>query len=442
MAHEESVTHEARRQSSKHGRSRLHLRDHRGTRCQAIDNRQSAIDNRRIDTPHIDRPGAFAALVLSFAQDAVYALIFLSYMNHYLLDVLKTSAGVPGFTLALYGGVKLAVHPAAGRLIDRTSPRLVFRGALAAQVGGGVLLLLVHSLAAFLIATCLLAAGSAAMWPLIYDTVAHTQAPAVRSEVTGLLSLAGYIGTGAGFAAGVLLAHFAPWRAAFVLTIALVGLPALLQAMRAFDRGVRVPESKSTAGAASRLAGVALFAVVVFIDYAAVSALAAVYGPYVRISLNISLLRTSLLLIPAAVAALAALYLASRWSRPSRRMMEMALLFAVSAAGALALAATREPLLAAAFAPVLAVGAGGVGPIIAASMIDHGGRADRGFVIGTLMSIEGIGAVIGPGAVAIVIDAINPQAGLALIGATFAVLVPLALVSQRRSAASAARSPA
>lgn len=389
----------------------------------------------------IDRRGAFVAITLSFAQDAVFALIFLSYMNHYLLDVLKTSAGAPGFTLALYGGVKLVVHPIAGRLLDRTSPRRLFAIAVAIQAAGGVLLL-VNSLAAFLVAACLLAAGSAAMWPLIYDLVAHTQPPVVRGEVTGFLSLGGYIGTGAGFAAGVVLARFAPWRAAFVLAVVVVVLPVLLQGMRAFDRGARHTESHSAATAVSRLAGIALFAIVVFIDYAAMSALAAVYGPYARISLEISLLHTALLLLPAGATALVALYLASRWSRASRRMLEMAVLFAISGAGALALASTREPLLAAAFAPLLAAGAGGAGPIIAASMIDHGGKTDRGFVIGALMSFEGIGAVVGPAAVAVVINAFNPRAGLALIGLTFVVLVPLALVSQRREARLAAKSAA
>ena len=53
-------------------------------------------------------------VVLAFTQDAIYALIFLSFMNHYLLGVLKASAALPAYTLALYGAARLVTHPLAG----------------------------------------------------------------------------------------------------------------------------------------------------------------------------------------------------------------------------------------------------------------------------------------------------------------------------------------
>ncbi len=383
--------------------------------------------------PSMDRPALAVTLVLAFVQDAVYALIFLSYMNHYLLDVLHTSSGLPGFTLALYGAVKLFVHPVAGRILDRTSPRLVFRMAVGFSLLATALLIGVHSLTAFLVATTLLATGSAATWPLIYDTVARTQHTELRSDVTGLLALAGYVATGAGFAAGVLLANFSPWRLAFVVVLAMFTLQLLMQGSQAFDRRpARELAVRDRPGTTNRVAGLALFGVILFVDYAAVSSLAGVYGPYVRITLGISLLKTTLLLLPAAAAALGALYAASRLSQPHRRFAELAVLFAISAAAAFALAATSDPWLAAIFAIPLAGGLGATGPIIAASIIDQGGPHDRGLVFGTLMSVEGVGAVIGPGATALVIGAFNPRAGLALLATGFAILIPLALVAFRR----------
>ena len=377
----------------------------------------------------LNRPALILTTVLAFGQDAVYALIFLSYMNHYLLDELHASAGLPGYTLALYGGTKLVVHPLAGRLLDRTTPRFVYRASIAVQVAGLGLLLATHTLWAFLVAALLLAAASAAMWPLIYDTVARTQTEGVRTRVTGILSMSGYIATGFGFAAGVLLANFAPWRAAFVLALVIVGAPLAVQGMRALDSGTQIEERArdeiASLGAFRTLASVALFGTVVLIDYAAITSLAAVYGPYARVTLGLSLLRTTVMLAPAAVAALAMLFLAARLSRPRRRLLEMSGLYGLAAGGALALALTTNPWAAAVFAPVLAAGAGGIGPIIAATMIDQGSEGDRGLVIGALMSVEGIGSVIGPAATALAIDVVSPRAGLALIGGLFALLVPI-----------------
>ncbi|MGH2634365.1 MAG: MFS transporter, partial [Tepidiformaceae bacterium] len=378
----------------------------------------------------INRPAMALSIALAFSQDAIYGLVFLSYMNHYLLDVLQTSPGLPGYTLALFGAIKLAIHPIAGRMLDRTSPRALFRTAVALQAGGLVLVLLVHALWSFLVATCLIAAGSATIWPLLYEVIARTQSPEVHSHATGILSFAGYIATGVGFALGVVAANFGPWRTAFFFTLALAVVPLAGQHMAALDGAPHQTRAKPTTtglapptaagqhhaphqGLRARLQGAAFFAIIVFIDYAAVASLAGVYGPYVRRTLDITLLRTSLMLIPAAAVALIALLLASRYSRPERRLLEMALFFLISAAGALGLAVAPSPWLAAAAATLLGAGAGGVGPIVAAAMIEQGGGpAGRGLVIGTLMSIEGLGGVLGPALMAVAISVSGPRFGL------------------------------
>jgi predicted MFS family arabinose efflux permease len=382
--------------------------------------------------------GASLALTLAIAasQDAAYGLVFLSYMNHYLLDVLHSSPGLPGYTLALYGGTKLLVHPIAGRLIDRSSPRGVFRAAVAIQVAAALLMLFSGTLAAFLAGSCLLAVGSAALWPLTYEVVGRTQPSQAHSRVTGMLSLVGYVATTVGVAVGVLIGHFAGHRdVAFAVLLATIAFPVVLGRGPALARrGPAEPLASAhveRSWTLRRLSGVALFALVVFVDYAAITSLAGVYGPYVRITLGVTLFKAGLYLAPAGVAALIGLLLAAKLSRPGRRLQEMALLFALSAVGALGLATTVTPWIAGLFAMPLAAGAGGVGPIVAASMIEQGGGASRGTVLGALMSIEGLGAVLGPGVVAAVINFAGPSAGLVVVGATFACLVPLSFAAAR-----------
>lgn len=386
----------------------------------------------------LDRASLVLTVALAFSQDAAYGLVFLSYMNHYLLDVLHASPGLPGYTLALYGGTKLVMHPIAGRFLDRTSPRFVFLAAVGLQVAAAVLLLLSHTLVGFLIAACLLALGSASLWPLIYDTVARTQPEEARSRVTGTLSLAGYVATGAGLATGVLLGQFTHSREApFLVLLALVGLPILFAArpsLAATRDTPQTPGVNDPAAPGGRFSGIALFGAIVFVDYAAITSLAGAYGPYVRLTLHITLLHTALLLIPAGVTALTSLAIAARYSRPRRRLGEMALLYVLAAAGAFGLAATSTPWVAGVFAVVFAAGAGGIGPIIAASMIDQGGDVNRGFILGALMSVEGLGSVVGPAGIALVIDFVNPAAGIFVIGLIFATLVPLTFIAFRHGA--------
>jgi MFS family permease len=370
-------------------------------------------------------------LLLAFAQDGIYGLFFLSYMNHYLLDVLKASAGTPGYTLAIFGATKLVVTPLSGRLLDRTSPRAVLRTSVMLQVVAlGILLF--HTLAGFLCAAVLLAAGSAAIWPLIYEVVAQAQADSGRSRTTGLLALVGYAAISGGLVGGLLLGHFAPPRLVILLALLLVLLPLILERSPALDR--RTARSVSTlapAALARSLALVAFFALILFIDYAAATSLAGLYGPYARRTLHISLLRTALLLTPAAGAALVSLLVASRRSQSGRRLREMAFLYVLSATGALGLALVSTQWMAAVVAVPLAVGIGGVTPIIAASLIGQGREGQRGLVFGILMSVEGLGGVVGPATTAFATDLASPRVGLLIVATAFVSLVPLSAVASR-----------
>ncbi len=394
----------------------------------------------------LQRPALILTLAVAATQDAAYGLVFLSFMNHYLLDVLHSSPGLPGYTLALFGGTKLLFHPIAGRLIDRWSPRGVFRGAIVLQALAAGVMWASGSLEGFLVGSCLLAIGSAALWPLTYEIVGRTQPAQQHSRVTGLLSVVGYAGTGAGMAAGILVANLAGDREiAFSVLLATVAFPLLLSPGSALNRRQHASPNPVEAPVAEpqwtfdRLSGVALFAFVVFVDYAAITSVAGVYGPYVRLTLDITLLKAGLYLAPAGIGAMVGLVAAARLSRPGRRMAEMAVLFVFSAVGALGLASTTEPLVAGLWAISFAIGAGGVGPIVAASMIEQGGNSSPGTVVGTLMSIEGLGAVIGPAVIAAIIDWAGPSAGLVAIGVTFACLAPVSVLAGRHRGLSAAQ---
>lgn len=381
------------------------------------------------------RPLAFI-IALGFVQDGLYALIFLSSMNHYLIDVLGESPGLPAFTLALYGGVKLGIHPIAGRLLDRRSPRTVFRVISAIQVAGAATLIVWDTLPGFLVAAVLLAIASAGSWPLVYHTLGRTIAPERRAPAAAAISIGSYVATGAGLGTGSILADFGPEKSAFYVAAALVVIQALLQWAHALDPAATYTEAEhegreAPASAAMQRTRLVLFGAIVLISYSCIASMAGLYGPYARVTLNVTLTAGFALAAPAGVAAALAVFAASRFSRPSRRLGELSLFYALAAAGAFGLAATSTRWAAAASGAPLAAGIGGVTPILDATMVDLGGGANRGLVVGTLMSVEGIGSVAGPAAVGAIVTAFDPQAGFALVGGAYALLVAVTAVASR-----------
>lgn len=383
-------------------------------------------------TARLNRPALGVALAFAVTQDILYALIFLSFMNHYLLDVLDASPGLPGYTLALYGGTRLVIHPIAGRLLDLTRPRVVYLASLIVQLVALIGLALFQSLPLFLAATVLLAIGSAAMWPLTYSLVAATQPSGQRSRIGGMLAIAGYAAMGAGLALGVLLAEVAGSRPAFVAAAIVVCLPAVAISGRTLGGRNVHSDREASSGERGGWRGLVLFASILFVNYAAIAGIAGIYGPYSRRTLDLSLLQTTFLLLPTGVAAAASLAIVSKYSRPGRRFQELMVLYALAATGAFALSLTDTPATAAALAVVLGLGAGGTAPVVAAIMLDAGSGRAGGTIIGSLMSVEGLGSVAGPAAVALATDLHGPRAGLAVIAALFALLTPLSFIASRR----------
>jgi MFS family permease len=383
--------------------------------------------------------------VLAFTQDAITALVFLSYMNHYLLVVLHASPGLPGYTLALYGATKLLVLPISGRLADRKAPRAMLAAALCAQLGAAALLLLVSTLPAFLIATVLLAVGSGCVWPLLYAILARTQPADAHGRATGILAIVGYGATALGFLFGVLSGRFLRHRSPFIVLTVLLVLPMVLEralgcgrpgdASRGTQPAVEPPHPAETASPAGHRKGFARFGLIAFLDFAALSALAGIYGPFSRLTLGIGLFRTSIVLAPAALVALASLAITSRHSREGRRMVEMQRLYALAAVGTLVVAVAPNLAWAAAGAVLLGAGAGGIAPVIAATLLEFGRHDQGGRALGMLMAIEGVGTVVGPGCAGLATDLGSPRYGMILISVMFAGLVALTTAGARSGVA-------
>jgi predicted MFS family arabinose efflux permease len=304
-------------------------------------------------------------------------------------------------------------------------------------------LLTVHTVGAFLAAVVLLAIGAASVWPIVYEAIARTQRPGARSKATGALAITGYLSTGAGFLGGVALGRSRDVWPAFALVGALVAARALLQGARVFDEGYEGEAPRVRPAVKTRGQSAGLFSLIIMMDFAALSALIAIYGPFTRITLGMGMLRTAALLIPAGLMALASLMFASRHSQQERRFHEMLLLSVIAAVGALGLALEPRQAAAMLFAIPLAAGLAGIAPIVTATMVDLSGTIGRGEAIGTFMSMDGIGTIAGAATTGFLTAMDGPRAGMAGIGLMFVALITLtSFAATRGGMGSAQDSPA
>jgi predicted MFS family arabinose efflux permease len=382
----------------------------------------------RLRDGRASRDALVTVAAVAFLHDFIFGYVFLSSMNHYLLDVLHSGAGLPAFVIALSGLAAVAVQPLSGKHLDRFSPRSPLAATLLADVTGLTVILLVDNEFGFLGGSLLIAAGISAVWPLIFTLLRRTQPEGTRAASGLILTAAGIGGSSLGLATGVLASAHLHWQLTFILAF----VPVVLSAIALFSpflAGVHRSDSETEARPTVR--HVALLGSLILVNSAAVSALLGLYGPFLRRTLGVSLGGGLALMLPAGLVALAILGVSTRYSRGSHRLIEIGFLFLLAGVGALLLASAPSPFIAALVAPLLFAGMATVEPVLNAAIIDAGTGDNAGQTFGALLSFRQAGVIAGPAAVGLVTQFSNPRWGLALTGLFLAIGASLALSARR-----------
>ncbi len=355
------------------------------------------------------------------ALDGMTSLVVLSAGNTYLLRTLNAPAALPAVALALHALTKVAVSPLAGRLVDRGRAS-VFPLVPGLAVLGIAVMLFAHSITGYLVGVMALTASTSTAWVLVRHNIGALTTGADRSRATAWMSLVAGGASAAGFAMGTILSGVEA-RSAFALAFVLIATTAVLLNVTRRRADGQVEASPLAATAAVDRLGSITLGFVAAGQFTLSVGLLVVFWPYVLRDLDLPAVRVAALLIPAGFVTLAVLVAVSRWSRPERRLAEVAGFYAVVATGlAIALATESAAGFALGMTAVIPALAGAV-PVVTAAVIDFSrGRAGPAGALGWLGSAEAAGSLAGSGLIGTVIAAAGTRSALAVLSVLAASL--------------------
>ncbi len=408
--------------------ARAHGQGHSGVTTVAES--RSAVDGPRLPL----RP--FLGCV--FAIDVLAMLVVIAYGSAYLIDVLDASPSYPAYSLGVYGLVKLVTAPIGGRFLDRSSIRAGVVAAIALNLIGLGLMLAWHSPVGYVAGVAFLSAGIAFSWLAVFHILGVATVPATRARITSHMSITSAVATACGFGIGGLLGD--AWQVAFIVGI---GCAVIAGSLLYLVAGVASRTRAETSAAerhpspiqppapiAARMQAVA--ATNGLAHSAAIAGVGGVFGPFVLHTLDLTLLQGSIALLPGIGAGALAMWFAGRRSRHGRRLRELAVCYAIGAAGLLALAFTGAWYTFAGVALLLGVAIGGATPLMGATILDvsHGGEG-KASILGWLFFAQGIGSVAGPVLVGLVISLLGVREAVLFLALFDVVIVGVLLASAR-----------
>jgi len=375
-------------------------------------------------------------LALVFATDAMTSLVVIAFGNSYLIETRHAPASYPAYALGIYGLVKLITAPAGGWLLDRVRVAVIVAFVYGCQAGGLLVILGTGSANGFLVGVGFLSTGIAIAWLLVFHALGDASNPDARASSTAYVGLVSAAATATGFGLAAVLAQVEWWESAFLVALVMCTASAVLL-LRLYPPGSRAgrrdrepaaPDAEPLPMGRRRV----LAGIVIFMHFVAMTATLAVFGPFILRSLHLSLLKAGFLLAPAGGVAVLAMLLSGRWSRHGNRLREVAALYALGAIVVLGAAFVHSPWVFALIAIPLAVALAGTQPLLNASLLDvsHGG-GDTGTVLGWLFFAEGLGSVVGPLLIGLVISAAGIRDAVVVLSIIESAMVVIAFGSSR-----------
>ena len=366
-------------------------------------------------------------LAIRFLEQSAFVVLFLFLTQRYLAEDRGLGVAFAGYVITVYGVTKLVSQTPAGWLGDRIGYKTSLMLGLSTSLLAVAMMMSLDQAWAFLAATALFGLGKAPLGPALNATVANLYGEEARGKVAAAMNVSGLAAFAVAGLGGFMVLDLAPPRAFFTMAIALSAAPLVVAALwlKETAAAVRRPTGerrwRPALGAlldppVVTLAGIALMVGL------GMGLLAPVARPYVRDVLGMEMRELApYLILPAALAAVSILpagHLADRLGR----VRPLALGLGLGAIGMLGVSFTTSVWALMGMATLIMLSYALVSPALTAALMDATEEKTRGFVLGALGTIGGLGGALGPTIGGRIYDLLTPQdvfftAGFILMGA-------------------------
>ena len=365
-------------------------------------------------------------LLVVFCLDAPFAFVFLVALQSYFAPQQIEGRAVAGLALSLFALGKLVLQYQAGRASDLVGPRRGLSIGLACVLAAmGVLLAAPTAPLLLVPASLLYGAGSSIAWPALLSE-AHAMPVRLRASLTAAMTATTGAAGATALLLGLALPENLPFRVAIWLALVPVavglGLSLLPYAPGGTER--RDTEDEHNFGLRLILAdrSRAGLGAAFFLQSLAIAALVASFRALGRDLFGVSLHHETVLLLPVGASFAAGVLAAGVLGALPRRLLLCGAL-ALGGSSLLVVGSTNGVAIQVALLGASCFGLGLAVPTTTALQLDHA-RSTPGALFGSLLALEGLGHILGPGLAAALSDVrlVMAAVGGVLIAAALASL--------------------
>ncbi len=366
-------------------------------------------------------------LAIRFLEQSAFVVLFLFLTQRYLVDDRGLGVAFVGYVITVFGVTKLVSQAPAGWLGDRIGYKMSLMLGLATSVLAVALMMSLHQAWVFLAATALFSLGKAPLGPSLNATVANLYGEESRGKVAAAMNVSGLAAFAVAGLGGFVVLDLAPPRAFFTVALVLSAASLVVAALwlRETAAAVRRPSGERRwrpSFGALLDPHVVTWAGIVLMVGLGMGLLAPVARPYVRDVLGMEMRELApYLILPTALAAVSILpagHLADRLGR----VRPLAVGLGLGAIGMLGVSFTSSVWAVMGMATLIMLSFTLVSPALTAALMDVTEEKTRGFVLGALGTVGGLGGALGPTIGGRIYDLLTPQdvfftAGFILMGA-------------------------
>lgn len=373
-------------------------------------------------------------LGIGFLEQAAFVVLFLFLTQRYLPDDRALGVAFAGFAIMVFGLTKLVAQPPAGWLGDRIGYRRTLVLGFSTSLIATIVIMISQQAWLFLAATALYSLGKAPVGPGLSATVANLFEEENRGKVVACTNLANLGALVLGGLGGFLLLDVITAPIAFSVSIVL-NLGALLVAMfflkeTAFMAAVPGRAWRLPALPLGELANphVLAWGAIVLLLGIGMGLMGPLARPYIRDVLGMEVRElVPYLILPAALAAVSIIpfgHLADRLGR----IRPLVLGLGMGSLGLLGVSVTTSLFAIMGLASLIMLSYTMTVPAVGAALMDVTREEVRGFVLGALATVQGLGGALGPAIGGSIYESWSPQdvfvvAGAILGGALLLVVV-------------------